>query len=74
MTNSEAPGPIDSNGNDEVAFLLQRAGIVLPAERVPEVAAEYVSFRLQVALVNGAYTAQDEPALVFVARPKADRE
>lgn len=73
MTNREAPWPIDSNGIDDLAFLLQRAGIVLPAERVPEVAAEYESFRQQVALVNGAYTAQDEPALVFIAQPKADR-
>ena len=58
---------------DEVlAFLLERAGIVLPAERMAEVAAEYESFRQQIALVNGAWTAQDEPALIFVARPKAD--
>jgi len=73
MTNREAPWSIESNGSDDLAFLLQRAGIVLPAERVPEVAAEYESFRQQVALVNGAYAAQDEPALVFVTRPKPDR-
>lgn len=35
-----------------------------------EVAAEYESFRQQLALVNGAYTAQDEPALILPARPK----
>ena len=72
MTNHQAPWPIDSNGIDDLAFLLQRAGIVLPAGRVPEVVAEYDSFRQQIALVNGAYTAQDEPAVIFVVRPKAD--
>lgn len=62
----------DSCKSDALAFLLKRAGILLPAERMAEVAVEYESFRQQVALVNGAYTAQDEPALIFVARPKAD--
>ena len=62
---------IDSHQSDELAFLLERAGIVLPAERMAEVAVEYESLRQQIALVNGAYTAQDEPALIFVARPKA---
>ncbi len=45
-----------------MAFLLERAGIALPAERMAEVAAEYESFRQQLALVNGAYAAQDELA------------
>ena len=72
MTNSDASGAIDSYGSGELAFLLKRAGIVLPAERMAEVAVEYESFRQQVALVNGAYTAQDEPALIFVARLKGD--
>ena len=57
--------------SDELAYLLERAGIVLPAERMAEVAAEYESFRNQLALVNGAYAAHDEPALIFAARPKA---
>lgn len=62
----------DRIGSEEIEFLLKRAGIVLPAERTAEVAAEYESFRLQVALVNGVFTAEDEPALIFVARPRAD--
>jgi len=61
----------DRTGSEDLGFLLRRAGIVLPAERTAEVAAEYESFRQQIALVNGAFTAQDEPALIFVARPKA---
>jgi hypothetical protein len=61
------------SATDELALLLKRAGIVLPAERLDEVAAEYETFRRQVALVNGACTALDEPALIFVARLAAER-
>ena len=64
------PAAVDEDGSGELAFLLDRAGIVLPPERMAEVAAEYRSFRQQVALVNGAFTAEDEPALIFVARPR----
>ena len=73
MTHADASAAIDGDGSDELAFLLKRAGIVLPAERMAEVALECASFRQQIALVNGAFTAQDEPALIFVARLKADR-
>lgn len=69
MTEAQSAA-IDRDGSAEVAFLLERAGIALPAERMAEVAAEYESFRQQLALVNGAYSAQDEPALIFPARPK----
>lgn len=72
MTNRDASVAIDTYESDELAFLLKRAGILLPAERMAEVAVEYESFRHQIALVNGACTAQDEPALIFVARLKAD--
>ena len=65
---SRAGGTIDRYAGDELAFLLKRAGITLPAERMTEVAVEYESFRHQIALVNGACAAQDEPALFFVAR------
>lgn len=64
---------MENNGNNELALLLKRAGIVLPPERMPEVAAEFESFRGQIALVNGAFTAQDEPALIFVTRPGPER-
>ena len=57
--------------SDELAMFLRRAGIDLPADRMIEVAAEYQSFSQQIALVNRAYTADDEPALVFVARAPA---
>ena len=59
------------SASDELASLLQRAGISLPEDRMAEVAAEYESFRRQIALVNRAFTPEDEPALIFVARPKA---
>ena len=70
MTDADASS---ANDMDELLFLLQRAGIILPPERMAEVAAEYAIFREQIALVNGAYTAQDEPALIFVARSRIDR-
>ena len=60
------------SASDELASLLRRAGISLPAERMAEVAAEYEIFRQQIALVNRAFTAEDEPVLIFVARPRAD--
>lgn len=73
MTNCEMSDVKDRTASEDLGFLLSRAGIVLPAERTAEVAAEYESFRQQIALVNGAFTAQDEPALIFVARLKAVR-
>ena len=72
MTHADASAAIGGDGSDELALLLKRAGIVLPAERMAEVALEYASFRQQIALVNGVYSEQDEPALIFVARVKAD--
>lgn len=63
----------DANVNAELVFLLERAGIVLSPERIAAVAAEYVAFRKELALVNGAYTAQDEPALIFVAGSRIAR-
>lgn len=63
-----------TSDTDELVFLLKRAGIVLPPERMAEVAAEYTVFREHIALVNGAYTAQDEPSLIFVARSRVERE
>ena len=60
------------SAGDELAPLLRRAGISLPVERMAEVAAEYENFRQQIALVNRAFAAEDEPALIFVARPKAE--
>ena len=59
---------------DELIFLLKRAGIVLPPEQMAEVEGEYAIFREQIALVNGAYTAQDEPSLIFVAQSRVERE
>ena len=71
--NDAAPTAIDSDVTAELALLLARAGIVLPAGKIAEVAAEYATFKDQLALVNGAYTAQDEPAMIFVAGLKADK-
>ena len=73
MTNDASPATIASDAIAELALLLERAGIVLPSERIAEVAAEYVTFKQQLALVNGTYTAQDEPALIFVAALKAHK-
>jgi hypothetical protein len=57
----------DANATEELSCLLQRAGIVLPPERIAEVAAEYIIFRKDVAMVNDEYSPNDEPSLIFVA-------
>ena len=59
---------------DHLLVLLERAGITLPMERIADVTAEYALFCEQLALVNGVFTAADEPALIFVAREPIDRE
>ena len=73
MTDDSAPEVITGDTIADLARLLERAGIVLPAERIAEVAAEYETFQQQLALVNDTYTAQDEPALIFVAGVKGDK-
>ena len=70
MATTDASG---ANATEELSGLLQRAGIVLPPERMAAVAAEYVIFREDLAMVNGAYSPDDEPSLIFVAS-KVDRE
>lgn len=62
-----------ANATEELSCFLQRAGIILPPERLAAVAAEFVIFREDVAMVNGAYSPTDEPALTFVA-VEVDRE
>lgn len=76
-SNGRVDGERDVSGadvDDELAFLLARAGIVLPPERMAVVAAEYVGFRNEIAMVNGAFIPQDEPALIFVAGSRVARE
>ena len=70
MATTDASG---ANATEELSGLLQRAGIALPPERMAAVAAEYVIFREDLAMVNDAYSPDDEPSLIFVAS-KVDRE
>ena len=64
MATADASG---ANATEELSCFLQRAGIVLPPERMAAVAAEYIIFRNDVAMVNDAYSPNDEPSLIFVA-------
>jgi hypothetical protein len=73
MTNPDTSKPGDSAAS-ELGRLLERAGITLPPERIAEVTEEYEAFRKQIALVNDAVTAQDEPAVMFVARARERSE
>lgn len=73
VPHGDAPSANDDAAS-ELALFLERAGITLPPERIPEVAIEYAAFKEQIALVNRSVTAQDEPAVIFVAPSRARPE
>lgn len=50
---------------EELAFLLARAGIVLTPAQFVGVAEEWLGFRAHVELVNQSFDAAEEPATIF---------
>ena len=74
LSTDKAMATSNATDIDYLLALLERAGITLPTEQIADVTAEYALFCEQVALVNGVFTAGDDPALIFVAREPIDRE
>jgi len=56
----------DTPSDDEVVRLARQAGLVLPAEYVPELIEAYGHVRRMIARVSTARPLGDEPAHVFV--------